>query len=279
MPSLSRRVQNKVKRLYYQSMVKQYTLAIEGHQLKFATDTLSSNSWFYPRYAGNRLHEPAVTRVLLAHFKDASCFLDIGANLGYFTVLATAFLPPGSQIYAFEMDEINFIELQKNIVLNNATDQVSAFHNAVSDTNETITYVKSTISSMAPTTSMVAAEGEVMHLSVGSITLNDFFRERSPLPDLVKMDVEGAELRVLQGMTNILPSIKVMLLEVHPELLEKQGHTAQAVFDLLGDFSLFEVKDLRSADQTHVNLSPIEDIPHENTMVYACRDEKCKTFA
>ena len=81
------------------------------------------------------------TDIFLDLFRPGQNFLDVGANIGYYTCLAAARSPDG-QVYAFEPDPDNFLLLQKNIELNNL-DNVSASQAALSDKAGTLTLYKS----------------------------------------------------------------------------------------------------------------------------------------
>src|SRR5687767_6254812 len=71
----------------YQS-IKVFTATINGIKVSFSTEDSYSNTWFFPRYAEGEIHEKMVTEMLVEALKGASCFVDIGANLGWYTCLA-----------------------------------------------------------------------------------------------------------------------------------------------------------------------------------------------
>jgi len=103
--------------------------------------------------------------------------------------------------------------------------------------------------------------------------LDDYFADRSVRPDLVKIDVEGAEYEVLRGMAGLLPEIDRMYVEIHPKMLASGGYEAADVLKLLSEhFRLYEVPGHRTQTE-HTSLAEITESATltGNTMVLAKR--------
>lgn len=249
-----------------------YTLRLQGRRTLFSTEEPAAHRWFYPRYAFNRVHEKSVTLRLVEDLKTARSFADVGANLGYYSCLAAHFMGAGGQAHAFEMDRDNFRLLEGNVALNPSDVRVELTNAAVSDAPGTVTYRRPPDFNH-PALSLYnpwPMEGEV-DVVVPALTLDAYFEGRS-LPDLMKVDVEGAELHVLRGASTVLPSVKRLYLEVHPQNLSLAGQSTREVFDVLTPlFDLYWVtghREHRAGDL--VPLDPAGPV-RGNTMVLGIR--------
>jgi FkbM family methyltransferase len=236
---------------------KQYQLNLHGKTVMFSTTDPVAHRWFYPRYAFNRIHEKPMTLQLVDDLSRATCFVDVGANLGYYTCLASQFMHRGI-IYSFEMDADNYTMLERNVSLNGSQNTVELYNYAVSDTNGCVHYYRlpdvyhPELSIHKP-----RQHAEQVQVEVPSIALDSFFKNRRVKPDVVKIDVEGAELDVLRGMTGLLPSIWKLYLEIHPENLREAGQTPAEILTLLGQyFTTYIIPDHRT--QSLRELIPIQ---------------------
>jgi FkbM family methyltransferase len=177
---------------------------------QFALDKLSM---FFGRY------EPAVVSEILRLAETSRIAYDVGANVGYITLALAHHMRNGGKIYAFEPVPSNVEALRKLTALNNLDERVQVFPMAIGD----ITGEQKL--TMFGSTSMHLLEAAVNgqdtsicpSMTVGSTTLDSFvLEENNPAPDLIKIDVEGAEALVLKGGLRTLaaysPSIVV---EIH----------------------------------------------------------------
>ncbi len=250
-----------------------FSTTINGVSVLFSTEDEFSNSWFYPRYAGNRIHERKVTLLLLQLLQSAKCFVDVGANLGWYTCLVSRNMPNG-RVYGFEMDDLNFALLEKNVALNNCTN--AEIHNvAVSDSSGVVSYRRDNRRPSATFRMELGKPEKRMpeFASVHSITLDEFFEDKAVVPDVVKIDVEGAEMCVLSGMKRILRENKpILLLEVHPLWVRQFNTSIPEVLSALMEngYQVFEIRSIRD-QQTEPSLKPLSraSVLTENTMLYA----------
>lgn len=226
---------------------KRYKLRLDGRLTTFSTEQPVAHRWFYPRYAFNRLHEKPMTLRLLDDLRRSHCFVDVGANLGYYTCLAATHMKAG-EVHAFEMDSDNFAMLTQNVALNPTSIDVSTNNCAVGAATGTLTYtLPSTGNSPALSVYPLEHESGESSVSVPAVSLADYFVGRTVQPDLVKIDVEGAEVDVLRGMVPLLPDIERIYLEVHPENLRIAGQSPHDALSILADhFDLFEISGHRS---------------------------------
>ena len=95
-----------IKRLLirrYWERQKTFVLDFAGVQAIFSTADFYSNYWFYGPQIEDMVYEPGTTQVLLSRLRSCRGFADIGANLGYFSVIAAVALKQ-VPVFAFEMD-------------------------------------------------------------------------------------------------------------------------------------------------------------------------------
>jgi len=186
--------------------------------------------------------EPGTVEWIEKWFEPENVFFDIGANVGSFSLIAFRFLKGKIRIYAFEPGFMTFPQLCRNIYLNQASGCIAPFQVALFDRTDLSTFHYRDLS---PGSALHALEipknwrGEyfqpVLSMPVISYRLDDFIRQFDlPLPNHLKIDVDGAELQILQGAAKILtsPELRSLLLEANEDyeyadevacLLEEKG--------------------------------------------------------
>lgn len=167
--------------------------------------------------------------------QPGDCFIDVGANCGVFTLMAADRVGPDGLVVAFEPCFTTFAKLIRNIGLN-AFDNVLPFNMALSALTRPELLDSSAAGHsgrFAIANDPVAAGERVMTLSISDFPgLLKLIGERSII---VKIDVEGFEYAVLQGLQPILalPQTCAVVVEVDDRNLARYGADAKAVFDLL----------------------------------------------
>jgi FkbM family methyltransferase len=196
---------------------------------------LSVNDWVQKNLYINGYYEKNETDYWFKRCKEAATVFDIGANVGYFSLLAArSFKSKNATVYAFEPVTKTFNRLKENIFLNNFSN-VRVFQKAVSSNNGAI---KINIGnnqnwgmSSINTHEYLSGDSEIIEC----ITLDSFCEtQKIDKIDLIKIDVEGAEYRVLKGMEVVLQSAKPeILIEIIDNHLQKDSSSAIVVFDFL----------------------------------------------
>lgn len=165
--------------------------------------------------------EPEVQEALAALIEPGQTIYDVGANIGFFTLLCSRLVGPEGRVYAFEPIPENLATLRHNVVLNGLSN-VTIVEQALSSSTGTAEMFVSPWSAFhslnVEGASKQANHGpEAGQIEVQTVTLDEFVeREGVRAPDLLKIDVEGAELIVLEGGRATLRTVQPLLLcELH----------------------------------------------------------------
>jgi FkbM family methyltransferase len=172
-----------------------------------------------PRYEAN-IHnghaEQAVQDALNTSLRPGMIFYDVGAHLGFFSVVAARIIGTEGKVFAFEANP----DVAQRIILNrnrNNFHHIYVIPRAVCHTNAGVQFGRALQQTTGGTSSMALAAAEQGDdiISVASIRLDDF-AQTNPPPDIIKMDIEGAEIEALQGASMIFSQKRPMLIcEVH----------------------------------------------------------------
>ncbi|MBN2084381.1 MAG: FkbM family methyltransferase [Anaerolineales bacterium] len=171
-------------------------------------------------------YEPLTRRMFRELVPSAGVFVDAGAHIGLFSSLAVRYGSPGLVVFSFEPDPYNQRAFRWNMNHNRCRN-VRLFPAAVSDANGTARLLVSdgTIGS-----SLVLGRtkiGGTHQLAVETVALDEILRDAVSKPILVKMDIEGAEISALRGMSDTLRRAQriAVFCEVNPEALAAGGRT------------------------------------------------------
>lgn len=167
-------------------------------------------------------YEAPETRVFHEHLRPGMTVFDLGANIGYYAALASRLVGPTGRVCAFEPDPANLALLHRNLAANGCAN-VSVFPYAVA---ERLGYAELFMDASSPAAHSIALPPPSASASrrVVTVPLDGLFPPEV-CPDLVKMDIEGAELAALRGMPRMLADrrLKVVVLECLPSILARMG--------------------------------------------------------
>lgn len=163
------------------------------------------------QYFAHIPYEPGATDAVLRLLEPGHVFFDIGANAGYFTVLAALRVGAEGRVFAFEPNPDVRRQLQRHVDINGIAGQVTIAAEALADRNEDdVRFFVSCwpendgISSLIPSAETVLLGGLSSDRTIPvRVRTLDTWLDTAPRIasiDLMKIDVEGAELQVLQGM-------------------------------------------------------------------------------
>lgn len=179
--------------------------------------------------------EAKETEVFLSFVGPGKVVVDVGANFGYYTLLAAGAVGPEGKIYSFEPSPRNYSLLAKNVRENNYSN-IEAIPKAVSNHTGSAELFLSSESSGGHKLSGATAAGD--SVSVETVALDDFFAEMPHGIDILKLDAEGAEDMVLDGMQRVLEKSPNMVLftEFYPKAMRNFGRSPENYVRRLIDY-------------------------------------------
>lgn len=159
--------------------------------------------------------------------KEGMTVLDIGANIGELTLNFAKQVGANGKIFSFEPSPINFRKCSHNISLNeNLKNKITLFNLALGE-KEGVAYLQTRDEHNLGMNSIGETGVEVQMKTLDAVVLENKIQQC----DLIKMDVEGFELKVLKGAVKTISDFKpILFMEMNNELLQRQG---DSVSDLL----------------------------------------------
>jgi len=188
------------------------------------------------------LYELRKQKVLSSLLRPGGTFIDVGANKGDFSLLAAKLVGRNGRVLSFEPEPTNCQWIAKSVKLN-GYDNITLYELALSDTNGRAQLYLGKKSGWHTLVKGQPYRSEGV-LKVATRTLDRVLGERTgnSRVDMMKIDVEGAELEVLKGACEMLSKNKdiILLIDVHPQL----GVNPKEVCDLLCelDFRICEMR-------------------------------------
>jgi FkbM family methyltransferase len=227
-------------------------------------DTIQRHIYYFNRW------DPEVETAICARLKPGDTFIDIGANIGYFSLLASKLVGPCGHVVSIEASASTFAILNEHLEGNAATGNVRAIHAAVADQEGTFT-LHTGPKDNCGMASLIRSEDqgceELAGAPLGALLSDDEMRTAR----LIKIDVEGAEGMVIDGMLPVLPKLAAceILIEISPELT-----SARSIINTLvsGGWRPYVIEHreypdnyLQSAGQN--SLTPLRGVPESKVDV------------
>lgn len=187
-------------------------------------------------------YEPELQRAVKHLVEPGMVVYDVGANIGYISLLFARTVAEKGRVFAFEALPSNVERLQLNMAANNFQGRVIVVAFAVVDEVGPVNFL------IGPSSGMGKAEGSAgrtklnysYSISVPGISLDEFvYQEGNPVPQVIKIDIEGGEVLALPGMIRLLSEARPLL------LLELHGPEAATVaWDVLisRDYRIYRMK-------------------------------------
>jgi FkbM family methyltransferase len=187
----------------------------------------------------------------LENLDSKSVLYDIGANIGMTCIAPAQYF--GCTVIAFEPEPLNFANLHKNVMQNNLEDKIFYFPFALNEKNVLEDFFIKSVTPGDALHSIKFPSAQIAEQNVSSVKsykvftlsldhLNKIYR--LPNPSHVKIDVDGCELSVLKGMTNILRSQATNKVFIEVNINQKQGDFLKiSQFLLSFGFRLMKISD------------------------------------
>ncbi len=157
------------------------------------------------------------TNEWIKSFNKSDVFYDIGANIGFYSLLASKFMR--SKTYSFEPDLMNARLLYENIIRNNVSDLVTLIPIALSNKNYCANLFLSTLSygdalHNLDSKNSIIKGGSAGNINIPAFTLDSIVNQlEMKYPTKIKIDVDGIELKILQGASKVLDAANEILVE------------------------------------------------------------------
>jgi FkbM family methyltransferase len=179
-----------------------------------------------------RLWEPAETALLCGIVKAGEQVADIGAHIGYFTVLLSRLVGPAGRVVAFEPEPSNFELLKANCILNGCANAELHARALVAEPGRYPLF----LSEENPGDHRLAPTADRLSLQVDGKRFDDLWRDRAVL-HFAKIDAQGSEIPILLGMTGTIRASAarlVCLVELSPRLSQAAGHGLDSLLQVVG---------------------------------------------
>ncbi|MFP9193643.1 FkbM family methyltransferase [Natrialbaceae archaeon A-CW1-1] len=214
------------------------THSIYGHEIDFKIDSHAEFMRFR-NLAGERI----ILEDLLCSLEPNDVVYDIGGNVGTYTCFIASILGP-RQTIAFEPEPKNADRLRDNLELNELDAEVIEV--ALSDADGTVELALS--GEKAGEGEHAIATGQNKNTIEIEMTRGDAVIEQRnlPVPSVIKIDVEGAEMSTLRGLKGVLQKhVRLVYVEIHPEKIPEFGDSVPEVRAFLNDAG-FEITEMTS---------------------------------
>src|SRR5579863_394998 len=206
--------------------------------------------------------DPHILSVLRDFIEPGSVFVDVGANIGWFTVIGSRLTGPGGRVFAIEPDPRNCRILRRNLALNNCRN-VSVYRVAAGAADGRAVLYRSADNQGDHRLS--AASGRTDRVGVRVRMIDGILAHRSSRIDVVKIDTQGSETAVLKGMQRLVaanPRVRIIL-EFWPHGLEDCGSSTAELAAAIGQRPSLLWLLLADGSASPVTLNDIERLSRE----------------
>jgi len=188
--------------------------------------------------------EPLQTEIVKKIIKNGNIVLDLGANIGYYTLILSKLVGNEGKVYSFEPDPKNFALLKKNIEINNYQN-ILFTQKAISNKKGTLRLYLSTTN---PGDHRIFNVGDNRNfIEIESIRLDDWLDKLQDKINFIKIDIQGAEGKAIEGMTTIIQKSEKLniITEFWPYGLIKLGTKPENFLKALTNYGFipYEIKE------------------------------------
>jgi len=169
-------------------------------------------------------YEPELAEAVREFLRPEMTVYDVGANIGYISLLLAHQVRPTGKVFAFEALPANLERIRRNVALNALESRITLVSQAVADKSGELTFFVHESVGMGKVAGSAGRNDQYQaEIKVPAISLDEFvYVQGHPAPDAVKMDIEGGEVLALPGMKRLLAEHHpLLLLELHGPESEK----------------------------------------------------------
>jgi FkbM family methyltransferase len=163
-------------------------------------------------------YEPELQTALRELIQPGAIIYDVGANIGYVSLLLAKAAGQNGHVYAFEALPGNAEQWRRNVVLNGMEARLSLYAGAVTRSEGPVRFLVHASGGMGKAAGSAGRTDQYQsEISVPGISLDEFvYGQGNPPPQVIKMDIEGGEVLALPGMQRVLTQARpLMLIELH----------------------------------------------------------------
>jgi len=177
-------------------------------------------------------YETELVALLKEMLRPGMVFVDVGANVGYFSAIGASLVGPQGSVYSFEADPDCSAKLRQNTA---PYPWACVLHAAVGDKPGECTFFRSNDPQESGWGTTLPNAEDRERISVPAVTLDGELTSRKLRRlDLIKLDVEGAEYRVLRGAEGTIAAFRPLVyFELNPACLARDGVTTEALLGYL----------------------------------------------
>ncbi len=168
--------------------------------------------------------------------RKAECVFDIGAHIGLVTMPMSSAVGGEGKVYAFEPSTANRRTLKHHMTLNNISNTIVINSLVGSQSQENVIFYESSSVSGMNTCAPIKNRSQYTKNHHKQVSLDDFCNIHGVQPNIIKIDVEGFELSVLEGARTLLTRSKpTIFLSVHPQHLISLGRSPEELKSLISE--------------------------------------------
>ncbi len=199
-------------------------LYVHGEQDRFVSQRLREHG----------IWEPYETSLVLSLLRPGDVFIDVGANVGYFSVVAASVVGAQGAVFAFEPDPDNCRLLRANAGLNGLDDRIFVVEAALSDVSGPGELFLS--ADNLGDHQIYAGDEQRSSVPVALLDGGKYLAGRLQRIDLLKVDTQGSEYQVMAGLAPLLKELARpprIIIELTPHSLRQAGASGRALIELL----------------------------------------------
>lgn len=181
--------------------------------------------------------EPETAAAIREHLRAGDCFVDIGANAGYFSLLAASIVGPEGRVLAFEPNPEARAILLRNIARSGYRN-IEVSPACCTDSPGRVKLFLNRSHNSGGCSMSSGNAGSNIAVEVDAVRADSEIGRLPKPPAVVKIDTEGAEALVLRGMAETLRAQPAIILEIDERLLQGMGSSSEEVRSLLSAYRL-----------------------------------------
>lgn len=232
---------------------------------RFAVDTLDLIQRYLYLFG---VWEPHMTAWLRRSLKPGDTFIDVGANIGVFSVLGSRLAGPAGRVVAIEASPTFHRQVLQHAALNGC-ENIRAVNTAVSDERKTLTFVLASSNNLGANSAVPYAGPAESEFQIEALPLADVLQpEEVARARVIKIDVEGAEGGVVRGLAPVMGRLRddvEIAVEVTPERMSQLGDSIDELLETMRSHGFHAYRlptDYSAANYPRAIWHPVRPVRH-----------------